>query len=375
MGQSLLNILALSYKEVKSLIKDLPLVVLIGVIFTFVVYTVHQQVRSEVKNASIAVVDEDASTLSQAMVGDLIPPYFKEPKTIALSQVQKGLDQGNYIFVLHFPSGFQGKVANHQDSKIQLWVDATSMTQAGIGTAYIGRIFTQELLHFYHLDSLDNLLPNQENSKIYFNQNNDSGRYSSVMQLVMNTTLLSLILMGAAVIREKEHGTIEHLLVMPVGIIEIAIAKIVANGGVILLTVLAALYGVVQGLLAIPIHGSFFLILLSCAAYIFAATSLGMLLATLAPSMPQFGLIATPIIMISHLTSGSASPVEAMAPKVQSVVNFSPTTHFVYNIQDLVFRGAHFHAIAFSLFVLIIYGMIFFIFALLRFRTMLQRFN
>lgn len=260
MGQSLLNILALSYKEVKSLIKDLPLVVLIGVIFTFVVYTVHQQVRSEVKNASIAVVDEDASTLSQAMVGDLIPPYFKEPKTIALSQVQKGLDQGNYIFVLHFPSGFQGKVANHQDSKIQLWVDATSMTQAGIGTAYIGRIFTQELLHFYHLDSLDNLLPNQENSKIYFNQNNDSGRYSSVMQLVMNTTLLSLILMGAAVIREKEHGTIEHLLVMPVGIIEIAIAKIVANGGVILLTVLAALYGVVQGLLAIPIHGSFFLI-------------------------------------------------------------------------------------------------------------------
>ena len=200
MGQSLLNILALSYKEVKSLIKDLPLVVLIGVIFTFVVYTVHQQVRSEVKNASIAVVDEDASTLSQAMVGDLIPPYFKEPKTIALSQVQKGLDQGNYIFVLHFPSGFQGKVANHQDSKIQLWVDATSMTQAGIGTAYIGRIFTQELLHFYHLDSLDNLLPNQENSKIYFNQNNDSGRYSSVMQLVMNTTLLSLILLGAAVI-------------------------------------------------------------------------------------------------------------------------------------------------------------------------------
>lgn len=375
MWQSLLNIFALSYKELKSLVKDIPLVMLIVVIFTFVVYTVHEQVRSEVKNASVAVIDEDISPLSQAMVGDLIAPYFKEPKIIASSQAQKGLNQGNYIFVIHFPPGFEGKLVNQQESKVQLLVDATSMTQAGIGTAYIGRIFTQELLHFYHLDNLDNLLPNRENSKIYFNPNNDSGRYSSVMQLVMNTTLLSLILMGAAVIREKERGTIEHLLVMPVGIGEIAVAKIAANGLVILMAVLAALYGVVHGLLGIPIYGSFFLIMLSCAAYIFTVTSLGMFLATLAPSMPQFGLIATPIIMISHLTSGSASPVEAMAPKVQIVVNFSPTTHFVYNIQDLVFRGAHFHAIAFSLLVLMIYGVVFFIFALLRFRTMLQRFN
>ncbi|MCV2503420.1 MAG: ABC transporter permease, partial [Neisseriaceae bacterium] len=136
-----------------------------------------------------------------------------------------------------------------------------------------------------------------------------------------------------------------------------------------------SLYFIAHLWLGIPINGSIFLLLICCWAYIFAMTSLGMFIATLAPSLPQFGLIVTPIIMISHLTSGGASPVEAMSPRVQTVVNFSPTTHFVYNIQDIIFRGAGLDSIAFSLLVILVYGIIFFVIALFRFKIMLQKFN
>ncbi|MFH4354490.1 MAG: ABC transporter permease [Neisseriaceae bacterium] len=375
MKQKISNVLALIYKELKSLLRDIPLVIMIIVVFTFVLASVFQQVTSEVKNATVAFVDEDHSELSRSMLDALNPPYFKKPVPIAPKEVFPAMEHGEYIFTVHFPPHFQDKMINFEDSRVQLLVDATSMTQAGIGTAYIQKLFTQALLQFYHTNQKIDWLPVEENTRIYFDENNESGRYSAVMQLVMNLTLLSLVLVGSATIREKEHGTIEHLLVMPVSVFEIALAKIISNGIVILAAAMLALYGVLHVWLKVPIHGSPFWLLICCWAYIFSATSAGMFLATLVPSMPQFGLIITPLVMITHFTSGGVSPVEAMQPWVQKLVQFLPTTHFVYNIQDLIFRGNGFQSIAFSLLVLLVYGLFFFLLALLRFRIMLQKFN
>uniref|UniRef100_UPI00112FAFDE ABC transporter permease n=1 Tax=Brucella melitensis TaxID=29459 RepID=UPI00112FAFDE len=109
--------------------------------------------------------------------------------------------------------------------------------------------------------------------------------------VISSVTMLSIILTGAALIRESEHGTIEHLLVMPVTPIEIIISKVWSMGLVVLVASAFALTFVVQGLMSVPINGSILLFLAGAALQLIATTSLGIFLATVAGSMPQFGLL------------------------------------------------------------------------------------
>ena len=150
-------------------------------------------------------------------------------------------------------------------------------------------------------------------SRLHFNPNNDSAWFTSVMQIATNVTILAIVLVGAAVIREREHGTIEHLLVMPVRASEIALGKIAANGLVILAAALLSLWGVVRLGLGVPVNGSWLLFGAATALYLFSATALGMWLATMTPSMTQFGLLVVPVYAIAYLLSGAASPTPGVA--------------------------------------------------------------
>ncbi|MDI1349323.1 ABC transporter permease [Aquabacterium sp.] len=206
-----------------------------------------------------------------------------------------------------------------------------------------------------------------------FNPNNQSEWFSSVMLVETNVTVLAIILVGAAVIREREHGTIEHLLVMPVRPSEIAMAKILANGGVIVLAVWLSLELVIRGWLQVPLPGSVPLFMLGTALYLFAVTALGILLATLASSMPQFGLLAAPVYVVLYLLSGAATPVESMPELLQHIVQISPTTQYVKLTQAVLYRNAGVRLVLPQLLAVSAAGGLFLVIALTRFRSMLAR--
>jgi ABC-2 type transport system permease protein len=194
-----------------------------------------------------------------------------------------------------------------------------------------------------------------------------------VVRVLENITILSTLLVGAAVIREREHGTIEHLLVMPVRASEIAVAKIWANGLVILVAAGLSLRFVVQGVLGVPIEGSMALFLVGAAAYLFATTSLGILLATIVRSMPQFALMAIPVFLTLNMLSGATSPIESMPPVLQILIQVSPTVHFVKLSQAVLFRAAGLEIVWPQLLTLAGLGSLFLAAALARFRTMLAK--
>jgi ABC-2 type transport system permease protein len=131
------------------------------------------------------------------------------------------------------------------------------------------------------------------------------------MQIINNVTMLSIILTGAALIREREHGTIEHLLVMPVTPTEIMLAKVWSMGLVVLAggRPVADLRG--AGVLGVPIEGSVPLFLAGAALHLFATTSMGIFLATVARTMPQFGLLLMLTILPLQMLSGGSTPREA----------------------------------------------------------------
>jgi len=188
------------------------------------------------------------------------------------------------------------------------------------------------------------------------------------MKIISNITLLSVVLAGAALIREREHGTIEHLLVMPLAPMEIMAAKIWANGLVVLVAAGLSLWLVVKGVLGVPIAGSLTLFLFGAALHLFSSTSLGIFLATVARSMPQFGLLMILVIVPLDMLSGALTPRESMPAAIQTIMLAAPTTHFVKFAQAVLYRGAGFEVVWRDFLAIIALGAVFFLVALARFR-------
>jgi ABC-2 type transport system permease protein len=373
MRQWILNVARLSMKELRSLFGDVPLMALIIFAFTIAIYSTAKGVKAEVANASVGIIDSDQSALSRRLRDAIRAPYFKTPQDITHQEAGPALDRSDLIFVIDIPPRFEADVLAGRSPAIQVIVDATAMTQAGLGVVYLNEIFMKELLDFFHQQGIETILPAPPVMRLLFNPNNQSHWFTSIMQIVTNVTVLAIILVGAAVIREREHGTIEHLLVMPVRPSEIAMAKILANGGVILLAVTMSLWFVVHLWLGVPLAGSVPLFLCGTALYLFAVTALGILLATTASSMPQFGLLAAPVYVVLYLLSGAATPVESMPELIQSIVQISPTTQFVKFTQAELYRGAGLDIVLRQLLAVAAAGAVFLFIALTRFRSMLAR--
>lgn len=371
MRRWLINVALLCAKEFRSLLCDKVLIALIVFAFTGGVLAVADGVKVEVSNATVAFIDHDHSTLSNQLRDAILQPYFKPPVLTNTQQAEDGMDKGDYIFAIDIPPNFERDVLAGREPSLQIRVDATAMTQAGLGTVYLTEIFYREIKAAIPLSSATSALPFQIDSRIYFNPNTESYPFMSVMQIVTNITMLSIILVGAAVIREKEHGTIEHLLVLPVSPSEIAMAKIIANGWAIFIASMLSLWLVVHLWLGVQLSGSILLFAVCTLLYLFSVTALGIMLATVAPTMPQFGLLVVPVYAVAYLLSGAATPVENMPTSIQHAVYFLPTTQFVNIAQAILYRGAGFDAITQPLVIIIAAGILFLAFALIRFRSML----
>lgn len=372
MGRWALNVYWLGLKELASLAGDTVMVVLIVYAFTGAVYSVAKGVQMDVRNAGIAVVDGDRSILSARIRDGLQAPYFKTPVVIDRSEMDPAMDRGAYTFVIDIPPKFESDLLAGRHPELQVNVDATAMTQAATGLGYIQEIVAKEVAGYLGGAGARYAEAVNPTVRVFFNPNLEGVWFTSVMQVIQAVTILSIILVGAAVIREREHGTIEHLLVMPVRPSEIVFAKIWANGLVILLAATASLYLVVGFTLGVPIPGSIALFAGGTAIYLFAVTSLGILLATVARSMPQFGLLGIPVFVTMNLLSGTTTPIESMPTWLQWIMQVSPSTHFVKFAQAILYRGAGLDVVWPQLSIMAIIGAAFVALALARFRAMLE---
>ena len=370
MRERLANIYRLGIKELFSLRYDAALVFLIVYAFTYAIYAPARQASTEVHNAAVAIVDEDGSPLSRRIRDALLPPRFLPPAPLTIQEIDAAMDTGRYTFVIDIPPDFQTDVVRGQRPAIQLNVDATAMTQASAGAGYIQNIIAQELTAFLG-EPTAATPPVALVIRAQFNPNLDVSPFMAVVQLVNSITILAMFLAGAALIREREHGTIEHLLVMPLTPTEIMLAKIWANGLVIVGATVLSLRLVVQGGLGLVIAGSMALFVAGVVIYLFAVASLSIFLATLARSMPQFALLAFPLFIVMNLLSGGNTPLDSMPRFLQTVMQGSPSTHFVSVAQAILYRGAGFDIVWREFAATAAIGAVCFVGALLRFRKAL----
>ncbi len=367
------NAFRLGIKEFASLSRDVVMVVLIAYVFTFAVYSEATAMRTDVNDAKVAVIDGDRSTLSGRIKDALRPPHFRPPVEIDRSNLDGLMDKGIFIFILDIPHGLEADFLAGRTPAIQVNVDATTTSQAGVGTAYIQQIIARETASYLKHDRAETLVPVNTVIRAMFNPNLEALTFTSSMGVINNVTILAIILVGAAVMREREHGTIEHLLVMPVSASEIIAGKVWANGLVILLAAAFSLHVVVEVVLRTRIVGSIELFLMGTAIYLFAVTSLGILLATVANSMPQFALLSIPVFVLMFLLSGAFTPFESMPRALQAIMDLSPSTHFVRFAQAVLYRGAGIDVVWRDLLIMVGLGAAFVVVALHRFKAMLSR--
>ena len=371
--ERLANILHLGIKELRSLQHDLALVILILWAFSMGVYSAATSLPESLHNAAIAVVDEDQSQLSERLIQAFQQPYFRTPERIDLSQMDRGMDSGRYTFTLNIPPNFQRDVLAGRSPAIQLNVDSTQVSMAFTGAGYIQNIGTSEVAEFVRRYRGDLQQPADLVLRVQFNPNLTRAWFGSVMEVINQITMLSIILTGAALIREREHGTVEHLLVMPVTPLEIMLAKVWSMGLVVLTAAALSLLLVVQGWLQVPIEGSIALFLLGAALHLFATTSMGIFFGTVARSMPQLGLLIILVLLPLQILSGGTTPRESMPELVQQIMLVAPTTHFVALAQAILYRGAGLAIVWPNLLAIVGIGTLFFLAALSRFRKTLAQ--
>ena len=332
----LANIVWLGGKELRSFFKDTVLVALCIYAFSIAVVAMAQNTSQEVHNASVAIVDEDHSPFSRQVARDFLPYEFRPAEAAARDQMNRRLDTAADTFVVVIPPHFERDLQAGRQPELQVNADATAATQAGIGAGYIESILNDEINRVAGAPAQAAILQ----PRTLYNPNATSAWFMAVMGIVNNVTMLAIILTGAAVLREREHGTMDHLLVMPLSSTEIVLAKIWANALVITTAVGLSLTLVVQTLLHIPVAGSVSLFLTGVALYLLFAASVGVLLATIARSMPQLGLLYMLVAIPLMTLSGNNTPLESMPVALQYIMQLSPSTHFVSFAQSILYRGA-----------------------------------
>lgn len=373
MNTRIRNIFHLGLKEFSSLKRDTALVFLVVFVFTVGIYITAKGLSTGIQNAAIAIVDEDDSALSRSIAAGFYPPYFQRPNRIDISQAKTVVDSGRYTFVLVIPEGFAADILSNKRPSLLVDIDATVITQAGIGAGYIQTIIYDAIGVFLDTQALKNKPTIEQIIRMKFNPNLEESWFAALMQIINYVTMLGIILAGGALIREREHGTIDHLLVMPITPSEIVLAKIWSNALVILIATTLCTYIVVQQWLSVPIAGSVPLFLLGTAFYLFSTTSMGIFMGTFARSMPQLGLLFILIVLPMNLLSGGVTPRESMPELIQIVMQFVPSTHYVDFAQAILYRGGGFETVWFSFASILVIGGVYFFAALFFFRKMVVK--
>jgi len=371
--RKLSNIYWLGIKELRSFLRDFVLLGLVVYAFSLAVIMQARSFSQELHNASIAIVDEDHSELSRRIAHAFLPPLFQTPRAIAERDVVPLMNAGRYTFVIDIPPNFERDVLAGRRPALQIDVDATAMVQAGLGSGYAQQIVTTEVSDFVSHTEAASLSPVNLAVRIAFNPNITTAWFTSVMGIINSISMLAIILAGAAIVREREHGTMDHLLVMPVTPFEIAMSKVWANGLVIAVAVSLSLAMVVRAILGVPIAGSIPLFMVGVVIYLFFATAIGIFLGTVARSMPQLGLLYMLVFLPMNMLSGANTPLESMPRWLSTVMEASPSTHFVSFAQSILYRGAGIDVVWPEFVIVALIGGLFFGLAILRFRSVVAQ--
>ncbi len=300
-------------------------------------------VTTDVKDARLIVLDRDRTDLSRELVQTIAASgYFRiVGETARDADLADALDRGRALLALEIPRGFQGDLAAGRPAPVQLLVDGSSSNTATVAQAYA----TQVVQRFGVEKSppaaaLRGSPPGVDlRVRAWYNPNLESRVYNVPAVVGNLMMLMSLLLTALAVVRERELGTLEQLMVSPLKPGEMILGKTLPVVGIALaqltlVTAVAVLW------FHIPMRGSFLLLLLASLAYIVCGLGIGLLISTVSDTTQEAFMTMFMFFMPAMILSGFFFPVENMPLAFQAVTMVNPVRWYVEAVRAIYLKGA-----------------------------------
>ena len=373
------RIIGLIRKELAQIVRDLPLVTILLWAFTAAIYTAGQGRATETMNVATAVYDLSQSPASREYLSHLQLPYFK---TVAYlhreSDVTAWLDDGKAALVVVIPPDFQRDIDGAGQAHIQVLTDGAVAMQATVSVAYIAAISAKYLGHRARAArgavgaTLARGPALDERLRVKFNPNMLSSWFAALLELLNMCTMVSLLLTAANLVREKEHGTVERLLVSPARPVEIFSPKIYPTVVLVLILSAVSFLLVLVPAFGLPIRGSLVLFYSVTALYVFAMASMGIAIALVARNMAQGVMLMILILQPMIFLSGAWNPPESMSPWLQGISLLSPLRYYIDFAFGVILKGNGLSVLVWDVVGIAVLGAILFTFSLLWFERSLR---
>ena len=366
-------------KEFAQILRDPPLMIILVWAFTAAVYAAGTGRTMESTDVATAVYDLSRGPASREFLSHLQRPYFKTVAYLTReSQIEESLNAGRAAIVVIIPPDFQRDVDAGRQAHIQVLTDGSLAMTATLSVAYLAAISSR-----YSIDLLKRRaaaaggapapLPSlDERMRVRFNPNMSSAWFAALLEMLNMATMVSLLLTAANLVREKERGTLEQLLVSPARPLEIFLAKIAPTILTVLLLTAICFLTVLRPVFHVPLRGSVGLFFAVTALYVFAMTSMGIAIALVARTMSQAIMMMILILQPMVFLSGAWNPPEAMSPWLRWLSLVSPLRYYIDFAFGVVLKGNPLSVVLHDILGLVILGTVLFVFSLLWFERSLR---
>lgn len=374
-----LRLFVMTRKELLQLRRDIPLLLFLIYSFSLSVYISGAGISMQLNNASLLVHDGDHSESSRELIHRFREPYFRfDGEVQDLNVGLERLDQGTAMLLLDIPPRFHESILGREPVAVQLQVDTSNAPQGLSAASYAARIvggfsFDLTLSRLGAASGDDMRIPVVDSAhRVWFNQGQDETWFQSISHILRMITLFAFLLPAAALVREKEHGTVEQLLVSPVTPLQIMLSKVLAMTLVVLAATALAIVTVLKPVFGVPVKGSVALFFFLTALYSFTTAGLGLFAATVTRNQAQVGMIALLVIAPMVLLSGITTPFETMPSWVQSIMTLSPLRYYVDVTYGILLKGVGLDVLWDSVLAMALLGGVLFGLGMWRFRRQLQ---
>lgn len=303
-------------------------------------------VTTDVKNIRTTILDQDNSITSRNVINDFSHSgYFNIDRYITSeNEINYLMDSGKAMTILHFPKGFEEDINSGKTGEMQTITDGTDANTAGIIQSYISKIVSQTSQTIL-IKRLVSNNPHQivqpeikVDSRAWFNPNLESPNFYVPGLVATLVTLLTLTLTSMAIVREKEIGTMEQIMVTPISRLEFILGKSIPFIMIGFIDVVAILIVAVYWF-KVPIHGNLAVLFLGASLYLLTTLGIGLIISSASQTQQQAMMSAFGFYFPVVLLSGFIFPVSNMPTIIQYLTYFNPMRYFLVVIRGVFLKG------------------------------------
>ena len=372
------RIIYLIQKEFRQILRQSAYIGLIFVMPFLQIVVLGFAITTDVKNVSITIVDDDHSSMSRRMIDafSVTESFNFQGVSQTSAQAEEAIKRGIVKLILHIPVNFEKDLKNNEHPQIQAIVDGVDGNTAGIALAYVSQIAVNLQKEWFNQTGMRP----EELMAVHLTEVETRMAYNATLESVNNIVpgILAVLLMavtafltGMSIVREKEIGTLEQLMVTPIQNIELVLGKVLPMLVVafILFNVGVLAAGLIFGLW---MKGNLFTLYIMLILFSLSTLGLGIFASTLAKTQQQAMFIAWFFMVFAILLSGFFIPIENMPNLIQAVTYLNPVRYFMVVIREIYLKGTEIQYLWKEGMAMLIFGLVTFISASLRFHKRLN---